>query len=108
MTELNGPIVVYMTNQLFHLIYLLRLFFSVFHCMKVSKYTQYTRHRTHEAHLHTLVDLYPPVVVVVQLFVDVSQRLQTEAVSLAHAWRHHNETGVCSGHTQTGRKRGQR
>lgn len=47
------------------------------------------------AHLHALVDLYPPVVVIVQLFVDVSQRLQTEAVGLAHARRHHYETGVC-------------
>lgn len=47
------------------------------------------------AHLHALVDLYPPVVVIVQLFVDVSQRLQTEAVGLAHARRHHYEAGVC-------------
>lgn len=47
-----------------------------------------------DAHLHTLVDLYSPVVVVVQLFVDVPQRLQTEAVGLTHARRHHDETGV--------------
>lgn len=46
-----------------------------------------------KAHLHTLVDLYSPVIVVVQLFVDVPQRLQTESVGLAHAWRHHYKTG---------------
>ena len=54
----------------------------------------------HKAHLHALVDFYSPVIVVVQLFVDVPQRLQTEAVGVAHAWRHHYETGVCRGHTQ--------
>lgn len=45
-------------------------------------------------HLYALVHLNPPVVVVVQLFVDVPQGLQAEAVGVAHAWRHHYQTGV--------------
>jgi len=48
-----------------------------------------------DAHLHALVDLDAAVVVVVQLFVDEPQRLQTEAVVLAYAWRHRCKTGVC-------------
>lgn len=45
-------------------------------------------------YLHTFVDLYSPIIVIVQLFVDVPQRLQTEAVSLTYAWWHHDKTGV--------------
>lgn len=51
----------------------------------------------YKTHLHTLVDLYPSVIVIIQLFVDVSQRLQTEAVCLAYAWWHHYETGIYEG-----------
>lgn len=49
------------------------------------------------AHLHALVDLDAPVVVVVQLLVNVAQRLQAEAVGLAHARRHHHQAGVWEG-----------
>lgn len=50
-----------------------------------------------EAHLHAFVDLYPAVVVVVQLLVDVPQRLQAESVGLAHARRHHGQAGIWGG-----------
>lgn len=50
-----------------------------------------------EAHLHAFVDLYPAVVVVVQLLVDVPQRLQAETVGLAHARRHHGQAGIWGG-----------
>lgn len=49
----------------------------------------------YKAHLHALVDLYSPVVVVIQLLVDVAQGFQAEAVVLTYAWWHHYETGVC-------------
>lgn len=50
-----------------------------------------------EAHLHAFVDLDPAVVVVVQLLVDVPQRLQAETVGLAHARRHHGQTRIWGG-----------
>lgn len=49
------------------------------------------------AHLHALVDLDAPVVVVIQLLVNVAQRLQAEAVGLTHARRHHHQAGVWEG-----------
>ena len=61
--------------------------------------------RQRAAYLHALVDLDPPVVVVVQLLVDLVQGLQAEAVGVAYAWRPHRPTRVCRGSKVKGQTR---
>lgn len=58
----------------------------------------------YKTYLHTLVDLYPPVIVVIQLFVYVPQSFQTKAVCITQAWWHHYETWVYRGQNNSGQR----